>query len=112
LLQRAGFALLVTGVDNVTVHYEAVFSLTHELQRTGRDQCAAGAPPRAKRLDARGVPVRLRNSTHASALYFILTTLAERRSATGRIETSCVITGRRDLGDLDDAANGRKSGAA
>jgi SAM-dependent methyltransferase len=35
LLQRAGFALPVTDVDRVTVRYDSVFSLMHDLRRMG-----------------------------------------------------------------------------
>jgi SAM-dependent methyltransferase len=35
LLQRAGFALPVTDVDRVTVRYESVFGLMHDLRRMG-----------------------------------------------------------------------------
>jgi SAM-dependent methyltransferase len=35
LLQRAGFALPVTDVDRVTVRYDSVFGLMHELRRMG-----------------------------------------------------------------------------
>jgi SAM-dependent methyltransferase len=35
LLQRAGFALPVTDVDRVTVRYDAVFGLMHDLRRMG-----------------------------------------------------------------------------
>jgi len=35
LLQRAGFALPVTDVDRVTVRYESVFELMHDLRRMG-----------------------------------------------------------------------------
>jgi SAM-dependent methyltransferase len=35
LLQRAGFALPVTDVDRVTVRYESVFPLMHDLRRMG-----------------------------------------------------------------------------
>lgn len=35
LLQRAGFALPVTDVDRVTVHYDSVFPLMHDLRRMG-----------------------------------------------------------------------------
>ena len=35
LLQRAGFALPVTDVDRLTVRYENVFSLMHDLRRMG-----------------------------------------------------------------------------
>jgi len=35
LLQRAGFALPVTDVDRVTVRYDSVFGLMHDLRRMG-----------------------------------------------------------------------------
>jgi SAM-dependent methyltransferase len=35
LLQRAGFALPVTDVDRVTVRYDSVFDLMHDLRRMG-----------------------------------------------------------------------------
>jgi SAM-dependent methyltransferase len=35
LLQRAGFALPVTDADRVTVRYDAVFALMHDLRRMG-----------------------------------------------------------------------------
>ena len=35
LLQRAGFALPVTDVDRLTVRYETVFALMHDLRRMG-----------------------------------------------------------------------------
>src|ERR1700691_3245789 len=35
LLQRAGFALPVTDVDRVTVRYDTVFGLMHDLRRMG-----------------------------------------------------------------------------
>src|SRR6202050_83849 len=35
LLQRAGFTLPVTDVDRVTVRYESVFGLMHDLRRMG-----------------------------------------------------------------------------
>jgi SAM-dependent methyltransferase len=35
LLQRAGFALPVTDVDRVTVRYDSVFNLMHDLRRMG-----------------------------------------------------------------------------
>jgi SAM-dependent methyltransferase len=35
LLQRAGFALPVTDIDRVTVRYESVFALMHDLRRMG-----------------------------------------------------------------------------
>jgi SAM-dependent methyltransferase len=35
LLQRAGFALPVTDVDRLTVRYDSVFSLMHDLRRMG-----------------------------------------------------------------------------
>jgi SAM-dependent methyltransferase len=35
LLQRAGFALPVTDVDRLTVRYESVFDLLHDLRRMG-----------------------------------------------------------------------------
>ena len=35
LLQRAGFALPVTDVDRVTVRYDTVFNLMHDLRRMG-----------------------------------------------------------------------------
>jgi SAM-dependent methyltransferase len=35
LLQRAGFALPVTDVDRVTVRYQSVFDLMHDLRRMG-----------------------------------------------------------------------------
>ena len=35
LLQRAGFALPVSDVDRLTVRYETVFALTHDLRRMG-----------------------------------------------------------------------------
>jgi hypothetical protein len=44
-------------------------------------------------------------------LYLILTTLAERRWAAGRIETFCVVIDHRDTEGLDDAANGQKAWA-
>ena len=35
LLQRAGFALPVTDVDRITVRYDSVFALMHDLRRMG-----------------------------------------------------------------------------
>jgi SAM-dependent methyltransferase len=35
LLQRAGFALPVTDVDHITVRYDSVFALMHDLRRMG-----------------------------------------------------------------------------
>ena len=40
LLQRAGFALPVTDIDRVTVRYDFVFALMHDLRRMGAIPCA------------------------------------------------------------------------
>ena len=47
LLQRAGFALPVTDVDRVTVRYDSVFGLMHDLRRMGATNALSGPPPHA-----------------------------------------------------------------
>ena len=49
LLQRAGFALPVTDVDRITVRYDTVFALMHDLRRMGATNAL---------IDRRRVPLR------------------------------------------------------
>ncbi len=41
LLQRAGFALPVTDIDRLTVRYDSVFALMHDLRRMGATNALA-----------------------------------------------------------------------
>jgi len=49
LLQRAGFALSVTDTDRITVRYDSVFALMHDLRRLGATNAL---------VDRRRVPLR------------------------------------------------------
>ena len=60
LLQRAGFALPVTDVDRLTVRYDSIFDLMHDLRRMG----AANAL-----LDRRRTPLRRRTLMRAAEIY-------------------------------------------
>lgn len=60
LLQRAGFALPVTDIDRVTVRYESVFALMHDLRRMG----AANAL-----IDRRRVPLRRATLMRMAEIY-------------------------------------------
>jgi SAM-dependent methyltransferase len=60
LLQRAGFALPVTDVDRVTVRYDSIFDLMHDLRRMG----AANAL-----LDRRRTPLRRQTLMRAAEIY-------------------------------------------
>ncbi len=60
LLQRAGFALPVTDIDRVTVRYELVFALMHDLRRMG----AANAL-----IDRRRVPLRRATLMRMAEIY-------------------------------------------
>jgi SAM-dependent methyltransferase len=60
LLQRAGFALPVTDVDRVTVRYDSIFGLMHDLRRMG----AANAL-----FDRRRTPLRRQTLMRAAEIY-------------------------------------------
>jgi SAM-dependent methyltransferase len=60
LLQRAGFALPVTDVDRITVRYDHVFALMHDLRRMG----AANAL-----IDRRRVPLKRATLLRMAEIY-------------------------------------------
>jgi SAM-dependent methyltransferase len=60
LLQRAGFALPVTDVDRVTVRYETLFALMHDLRRMGATNAL---------VERRPVPMRRQTLLHAAQRY-------------------------------------------
>ncbi len=60
LLQRAGFALPVTDVDRVTVRYDSIFGLMHDLRRMGATNAL---------IDRRRTPLRRQTLMRAAAIY-------------------------------------------
>ncbi len=60
LLQRAGFALPVTDVDRVTVRYDSIFGLMHDLRRMGATNAL---------FDRRRTPLRRQTLMRAAELY-------------------------------------------
>ena len=74
LLQRAGFALPVTDIDRVTVRYESVFALMHDLRRMGATNAL---------IDRRRAPLRRATLMRMAEIY------AERFSdADGRVRAT------------------------
>jgi len=74
LLQRAGFALPVTDIDRVTVRYDSVFALLHDLRRMGATNAL---------IDRRRVPLRRATLMRMAEIY------AERFSdADGRVRAT------------------------
>jgi len=60
LLQRAGFALPVTDVDRVTVRYDSVFALMHDLRHMGATNAL---------IDRRRVPLRRATLIRMAEIY-------------------------------------------
>lgn len=60
LLQRAGFALPVTDVDRVTVRYDFIFRLMHDLRRMGATNAL---------FDRRRTPLRRQTLMRAAEIY-------------------------------------------
>ena len=60
LLQRAGFALPVTDVDRITVRYDTVFALMHDLRRMGATNAL---------IDRRRVPLRRATLMRMAEIY-------------------------------------------
>jgi SAM-dependent methyltransferase len=60
LLQRAGFALPVTDVDRVTVRYDSIFRLMHDLRRMGATNAL---------FDRRRTPLRRQTLMRAAEIY-------------------------------------------
>jgi SAM-dependent methyltransferase len=60
LLQRAGFALPVTDVDRITVRYDSVFGLMHDLRRMGATNAL---------LARRRTPLRRATLTRMAEIY-------------------------------------------
>ena len=60
LLQRAGFALPVTDIDRVTVRYDSVFALMHDLRRMGATNAL---------IDRRRVPLRRATLMRMAEIY-------------------------------------------
>ena len=60
LLQRAGFALPVTDIDRVTVRYDSVFALMHDLRRMGATNPL---------IDRRRVPLRRATLMRMAEIY-------------------------------------------
>jgi SAM-dependent methyltransferase len=60
LLQRAGFALPVTDVDRITVRYDHVFALMHDLRRMGATNAL---------IDRRRVPLRRATLLRMAEIY-------------------------------------------
>jgi SAM-dependent methyltransferase len=60
LLQRAGFALPVTDIDRVTVRYESVFALMHDLRRMGATNAL---------VERRRTPLRRATLARVSEIY-------------------------------------------
>jgi SAM-dependent methyltransferase len=60
LLQRAGFALPVTDVDRVTVRYDSIFGLMHDLRRMGATNALH---------DRRRMPLRRQTLMRAAEIY-------------------------------------------
>ena len=60
LLQRAGFALPVTDIDRVTVRYDSVFALMHDLRRMGATNAL---------IDRRRVPLRRATLMRTAEIY-------------------------------------------
>ncbi|MGB7102299.1 MAG: methyltransferase domain-containing protein [Xanthobacteraceae bacterium] len=60
LLQRAGFALPVTDVDHITVRYDTVFALMHDLRRMGATNAL---------IDRRRVPLRRATLMRMAEIY-------------------------------------------
>ena len=60
LLQRAGFALPVTDVDRVTVRYDSIFGLMHDLRRMGATNAL---------FDRRRAPLRRQTLMRAAEIY-------------------------------------------
>ena len=60
LLQRAGFALPVTDIDRVSVRYDSVFALMHDLRRMGATNTL---------IDRRRVPLRRATLMRMAEIY-------------------------------------------
>ena len=59
-MQRAGFALPVTDVDRVTVRYDSIFGLMHDLRRMGATNAL---------IDRRRTPLRRQTLMRAAEIY-------------------------------------------